>query len=253
MAPILAVALAIAVSSAMDATGLTLYSALVLFPLLVICCLVWRRSAASMGLRAGRPRDYVWAAIYPIAVIGAGVGIAVLAGSTDTSHAHWQKAAINFALFLAQGIPVGLLTEEGFFRGWLWSSFEKAGVTGIRVVWWTSIAFALWHVSLVVLDKSFRLPPLEAMVYVANISVIGLIWGLMRWRSGSIVVTSASHALWNAGAYVLYGIGTFAGVLGIANSAAFGAETGIVGLSLNVLFAAVFWWFVSREVRGTTA
>lgn len=91
------------------------------------------------------------------------------------------------------------------------------------------------------------------MVYVANVSVIGLIWGLMRWRSGSIVVTSASHALWNAGAYVLYGIGTFAGVLGIANSATFGAETGIAGLSLNVLFAAVFWWYVSREVRGATS
>jgi len=46
-----------------------------------------------------------------------------------------------------------------------------------------------------------------------NAAVMGAIWGLMRLLSGSIVVSSLSHALWNGAAHVLFGEGPKAGMI----------------------------------------
>ncbi len=83
-------------------------------------------------------------------------------------------------------------------------------------------------------------------IYILNAAVIGVIWALMRLRSGSIVVTSVSHGVWNGLAYVLFGFGTTLGALGIHNTGVFGPEVGLVGLALNVAFAAVLWLAFSR-------
>ena len=72
----------------------------------------------------------------------------------------------------------------------------------------------------------------------------------MRRRSGSIVVTSVSHGVWNSLAYVLFGEGTAIGVLGIHNTVVFGPEVGVVGLVLNLAFAAILWVGFSR-IRAT--
>jgi len=47
-----------------------------------------------------------------------------------------------------------------------------------------------------------------------NATLIGLSWGLMRLISGSIIVTSVSHGVWNGMAYVLFGFGEKTGALG---------------------------------------
>ena len=88
-----------------------------------------------------------------------------------------------------------------------------------------------------------RLPPPLAQVpiYIANAAVIGFIWALMRQRSGSIVVTSVSHGVWNGLVYGLFNTGTTLGALGIHNTGVFGPEVGLVGLALNLAFAAVLW------------
>ena len=51
------------------------------------------------------------------------------------------------------GVIMVLLTEEGFFRGWLWASLKRAGLNELQVLIWTSIAFSLWHISAVSLEK----------------------------------------------------------------------------------------------------
>jgi hypothetical protein len=68
----------------------------------------------------------------------------------------------------------------------------------------------------------------------------------MRQRSGSIVVTSVSHGVWNGLTYVLFGTGNIPGSLGIQNVGVFGPEIGVVGLALNLLFAAFLWLGCSR-------
>jgi hypothetical protein len=142
------------------------------------------------------------------------------------------------ALFAnGDGIRLG---EMALFRGWLWASLKRAGVPQIRILLWSSVAFALWHLSWATLTTG-KLPIGQVPVFNINAAVLRIIWGLMRWIAGSVVVTSVSHGLWNGLDYVLFGFGTKLGILGIANTAVFGPEVGILGLVVNLVFAAALW------------
>jgi hypothetical protein len=44
----------------------------------------------------------------------------------------------------------------------------------------------------------------------------------------------------------LFGVGPTLGALGIQNTGVFGPEVGLVGLALNVAFAAVLWVSATR-------
>src|SRR5947199_85313 len=147
--PILGVCLAIAITTTMDATGLLAFSALPLFPLMVLFWFWERFSRSDVGFVWGAPRAYLLAMLYPLAVIGA-------------------------------------------------------------------------------------------------------IWGLMRWISGSVFVSSVSHGLWNGMAYVLFGFGKKVGALGVANTALLGPEVGVLGLALNVVFAAALflWWRRAQQLAA---
>lgn len=91
------------------------------------------------------------------------------------------------------------------------------------------------------LNTGFDLPPAQIPVHLVNAAVMGAVWGLLRWISGSVVVASLSHGIWNGGAYVFFGFGTRVGALGIEETAIYGPEVGIVGLVLNGAFAAALW------------
>jgi hypothetical protein len=79
-----------------------------------------------------------------------------------------------------------------------------------------------------------------------NAAVIGAIFGLLRWMSGSVIVASVSHGVWNGGAYALFGFGIKTGALGIKNTAMYGPEIGLIGLALNVMFVVALWALVRR-------
>jgi hypothetical protein len=64
--------------------------------------------------------------------------------------------------------------------------------------------------------------------------------------SGSIVVSSVSHALWNGAAYAFYGEGPKSGPLGLPNTIVFGPEIGMVGLAANVVFFVGLYLWASR-------
>ena len=136
-----------------------------------------------------------------------------------------------------------MITEEGFFRGWLIASLKRAGITRNATLVWSSLAFSLWHLSAVTLNTGFDLPAAQIPVFMLNAALLGLIWALMRSISGSIVVSSVSHGLWNGGAYAFFGYGTKVGALGIADTSIYGPEAGLLGLGMNLLFAAVLWHY----------
>ena len=96
------------------------------------------------------------------------------------------------------------------------------------------------------LPTDFRPPLAQAPIYILNVVATGFNWAVMRNWSGSIVVTSVSHGVWNAFAYVLFGVGSTAGVLGLHNTAVFAPEVGLVGLGLNLAVAALLWLAFSR-------
>jgi len=140
-----------------------------------------------------------------------------------------------------------LLTEEGFFRGWLWGAFQKSGMNSTKTLYITSVIFMIWHVSAVTSGTEYGLPIEQVPVYLMNVILIGLTWGLLRSISGSVVVPAVSHAVWNAFAYSLFGFGEKAGALGITNTAVFGPEVGYLGILLNSLFFVWLWNKVKNQ------
>ena len=244
--PIAGVLAAIAVTTTMDATGLFMLSALPLCPLLLLFWYVQRISRQSIGFVWGSWRHYSLAILYPVVVLGALGLISAIMKTVDVSRTNWRKALLNFALVSISTMLVGLLTEEGFFRGWLWASLKRAGEKQGPILIWSSIAFALWHLSSVTFDTGYKPPLMQVPVFIINAAVIGAIWGLLRWVSGSIVVTSVSHGLWNGGTYVLFGFGTRIGALGVKNTAIYGPEIGFFGLVANIIFAIALYGLVKR-------
>lgn len=246
---------AIAITSVMDASGLSAFSSLPLFPLFVLFWYLQRFSAEEIGFTWGRSRafrSYGLAILYPLLVMGTIAGIAALTGALNPAAAPHHKHNLWLNLLLEGGttIPVALLTEEGFFRGWLWASLKRTGQSNVAILLLTSVAFAAWHWSAVVLPTGYNPPLAQVPVFLLNAAVIGAIWGMLRLLSGSLVVTSVSHGVWNGLAYVLFGFGTHVGALGISNTALYGPEIGVLGVLLNLSFAAALWWWCARHSWG---
>jgi membrane protease YdiL (CAAX protease family) len=190
------------------------------------------------------------ALLYPVAVVGLTILVAWLAGATQVTDPVWGKLGRNLALMALTGIPMLILTEEGFFRGWLWASLERVGRDRAATLLWSSLAFSLWHWTWALIDDGLALSGLHALVYLGNAAVMGVGWGLLRWISGSVVVASVSHAIWNGLAYTLFGAGPIEGALGIERSLLYDVETGLVGLTLNLLFTLALWTGWKRRLES---
>ncbi|MGA8098430.1 MAG: CPBP family intramembrane glutamic endopeptidase [Candidatus Cybelea sp.] len=237
---------AIAVTSTMDATGLSAFSALPLFALLIIFAYAQRFSLQELGfrLRASQAwRSYAVAMLYPVFAMTAIAAAAAAGGALHAAPAaHSHRAAWeNVLIVTAATIPVALVTEEGFFRGWLWASLLRAGAKPVAVLGLTSVAFALWHWSSVLLPTGFNPPIAQVPAFMLNAVALGLIWGLLRSISRSLLVSSVSHGIWNGLAYVLFGYGSHVGALGISNTAVFAPETGLLGVAVNAAGVAALW------------
>ena len=239
-------AVAVAITATMDATGLSMFSALPLLPLTVLFWALGKYSPHEMGLVVGSRGGYAWALIYPVVVPGVLVAAAFAFGAVDLTDAAWGKAGRQFLLMSSVGILGTLLTEEGFFRGWLWAAWRRTGRCDRSAVFWTSIGFSLWHLTAVVLDTEFAPPAKQVPIFMVNAALLGLNWGLMRSLSGSVLPAALSHSVWNGVVYTLFGFGEKFGELGIEKSWLFGPEVGVLGLAANGLFA----WFLWRRVMN---
>jgi membrane protease YdiL (CAAX protease family) len=237
--PVIGTFVAIVATAVMDAVGLSGINFLPLIPLFIAFWYLQRLSRVEIGLTWGRGRDYVLALFYPTVVLALIGLIAWMSGAVNVAITNWANTLAMLVVSVLVTIALALLTEEGFFRGALWASLQRSGVAE-RGVWvWTSLAFAAWHLSTALLPTPFHLPLAQVPMYILNAAVIGFNWALMRQWSGSIVVTSVSHGVWNGLVYTLFGVGPTLGVLGIHSTGVFGPEAGLVGLALNLAFAAV--------------
>ena len=243
-------AVAIAITTTMDATGYAMLSALPLFPLAGLFWYLQKFSRQDIGLVWGNLRSSVLALIFPILVLGSMTTIAWMLGAVDTSNADWDKALLNMALMSSTGIIMVLITEEGFFRGWLWAALSRAGQSDLQVLIWTSIAFTLWHVSAISLDTGFDIPASEIPIYLINATLIGAVFGMLRMASGSVVAPSICHAVWNGIDYPLFGFGERVGALGIEQTHIYGPEVGLFGIGLNLIFATALWFWITRASRA---
>lgn len=241
MRPAFGVLLAIAATTVLDASGLAVVSALPLFPLMGLFWYLERLSRTDLGFVWGRRPDYLLALLHPGLVLGLVALIALIANVINLEGADWRKAGFNWVVVTLSTVLVATVTEEGFFRGWLWSSLKRSGQNKLRVLLWSSLAFAAWHLPAVLLKTGFNPPLTQVPIYLANVAVLGAIWGMLRLISGSVIVPSVSHGLWNGGAYVFFGFGDKVGTLGIQETTMYGPEVGVIGLALNLGFAIVLW------------
>lgn len=246
------VASAITVTTIMDASGYTVFSALPLLPLAALFWYCQKFSRAEMGLVWGRVRHYALALAYPVLVLAASAAIAYVLGAVDTSEADWNKAFLNIALMSTTGVLSGLLTEEGFFRGWLWAALGRAGQSKTQVLVWSTLAFTAWHISAISLDTGFDVPADETPIYLVNATLIGGVFGMIRLISGSVIAASLCHALWNGLDYPLFGFGEKVGTLGIQQTHLYGPEVGILGIGLNLAFLAYLMRKYGSQVSEKT-
>lgn len=237
-------AVAIAITTTLDATGYSMFSALPLMPLTALMWYLQKLSRAEMGLVIGKVSDYLPALLYPLLALGLVAGVAALTGAMDTAETDWNKTLLNIGLMSTIGIVLTLITEEGFFRGWLWASLERAGYSERMVLLLTTVGFVVWHLPAISLDTGFDVPAREIPIYLVNAALLGAAWGILRAASGSILVPSVCHAVWNGLDYPLFGFGERVGALGIAETHLYGPETGIIGIPVNgiAVVLLLLWW-----------
>ena len=249
--PLAGMVAALVITTAMDAGGLAMFSSLALLPLALLFWFLGRYARREMGLVLGGGAGYRWALLYPAVVPGALTLAAFASGAVDLTEADWNQAGMNLALMATTGMLGTLLTEEGFFRGWLWAALKRVGQGDRAALVATSAIFSLWHLSAVVLETDFAPPRALVPVFMANATLLGLNWGLLRQMSGSVLPAAVSHAVWNALVYTLFGFGEKAGELGVTQTWLFGPELGMLGPAGNGIFAMVLWRRVmARPGRG---
>jgi membrane protease YdiL (CAAX protease family) len=246
---LLGIALAIGATAALDLSGYSLFSALPLIPLFFLFWWLDRLSRSEVGLTRGSAAAYLLALGHPILVIGILACLAYSAGAADLTAFNMTKVARNVAIMALATFVMAIITEEGFFRGWLWGALRRNGATPVTLLIATSIAFVLWHLPFVFLSDEFHFEPGHVPLYFANATLIGLIWGMLRLASGSILVSSAGHGLWNGLTYVLFGVASGSGALNVGDIGRYGPEVGLYAIGLNgAVFALLVWLYRDRLI-----
>ena len=143
----------------------------------------WGVVGGGIALIAALVVAVITAAIFGEFTSAAGDVAAELAGLGNV----WLLIA--FGLMIAVGAPIA---EELAFRGLFFAALRKHGVGPVVSVVITAVAFALFH-----------LEPARIGVLLS----IGLILGIVRWRTGSLGAAMVAHGVVNAPAAVFLILG----------------------------------------------
>ena len=238
---------AVVVAILMDAFGLSALSAFSLTALIIVYWALTRHGWAEWGFRWGGLSDYGLAVLYPLFVMGV-LAVLLMVGGAGFDDTDWRAAALGFATITLATIPGAYITEEGFFRGTLVAGCERDGLDLKRTIILTSVVFSVWHIGWATLSEQGRVSLPVLPVYLTNAALLGAAWGLLRARSGSVLVASVSHGVWNGMAYSLFGYGSHSGVLGIENPLWLDPERGLVAIVLNALFIVFLWRGMPQRV-----
>ena len=223
---------------------------LYVLPAFALLVLLWRRTGLTrqeIGFVSGRG-FYQAAILHPLLVVGAIVFLATAVGATVVDATPVRTTGLRVAMMAIVTALGALITSDGFFRGWLWGTLERARLAPESILLWTAFAFAVWHLPAALIEPSYRLPVGQLPVYLLNMWLLGMSWGVLRLVSGSVLVPAISHGVWNGLAYSLFGFGTAPGALGIANSLQYDPERGWAGVAFNAAaFLVLSRWWQSRE------
>lgn len=150
---------------------------------------------------------------------------------------------------LAMGV-VGAIGEEFGWRGFLLPMLVASGIR--RPILVTGVAWALWHMPLIVLGGFYqtRTPWLMALVYALGILAINGFICALRMRSGSVWVAATAHAAHNF--IFQFVVPVFLLTAAGANAGWWDLVSGDTGLIVAVLYAAVCVLGVHAMQRATS-
>jgi uncharacterized protein len=228
-------------------TGNESYYTLILFPLILLLWFFTRFSKILMGIRWGNGPAYALAILYPLFVMGLTGLIVWGSAGIQAENIPLTRIATNLAIMFLMTLLFALITEESFFRGWLWGMLEHRGTNLWLILILTGGLFSVWHFAINFVMPNMNIASSVVPVYLGNLFLLGINFGLLRKASGSIIVPSVSHALWNALLYNLYGLGDNNGALAVSSYQLFDPERGILGLALNIISAGFLWLFINKK------
>jgi membrane protease YdiL (CAAX protease family) len=147
------------------------------------------RNWASIGFTAKNSgQAFLW---------GSGAGLLSIA-YTVVVFGHDYSPPPLLGIQIAVGIPIWLLImspfQEFFFRGWLQPRFQEAlGKWGGLLV--TSAAFTLWHFAPPLEGTATSSVPVTSIGGFVSCFGLGLLFGYVYQRTGSIIAPWLAHAL----------------------------------------------------------
>lgn len=135
------------------------------------------------------------------------------------------------------------LAEEFGWRGFLLPKLLPLGVK--RALLWSSLGWCLWQAPLVyygLLDASLFAvnAPLTLLCHSAQAVGIGVLFGYLRLRYGSVYLPAFAHGTFSA-------LGGVAALLLAADQPLWGGFGGPIGTAAVVALAGWVWWGLDRE------
>jgi membrane protease YdiL (CAAX protease family) len=138
-------------------------------------------------------KNWLWL----LAGIAAGIVSGILAGYLLRYQfpGGTEKPTLSLLLFLpTQQLVYAGITEEPFFRGFLWGGLHRAGWKGLWILLFQTVLFMIGHL------YYFGSLPLSFWIIVP---LAGLVTGMFAWRSRSIATSMAAHGFFNAVAQIV--------------------------------------------------
>lgn len=183
-------------SSALASDGVAVILTICVSTPVQVGLLVWfarRRSASAidyLALRLPSPRALGLLALGAVALLAATDGLSwLLAGNAVTSFqsdvyrsARAAGATPWLWLTIVVAAPIG---EELLFRGFLFRGWQTAAGTPWAAIVATAALWAIVHVQ-------------YSVIVIAQVMLVGLAFGWVRWATGSTISTILLHACLNA-------------------------------------------------------
>jgi membrane protease YdiL (CAAX protease family) len=147
----------------------------------------------SIGLLGRRRIRQLFADARPRMGRPAGFGAALLlwptAGAISTRFLPELGQATPAMLATSVGVAIANATlEELLWRGVYITYWPKNAVLG----WiWPAVGFGVWHIA----PQAIHASTMGSLMYVVSASALGLSWGWVAWRTGSLRWVAVSHVL----------------------------------------------------------
>ncbi|MFA6327865.1 MAG: CPBP family intramembrane glutamic endopeptidase [Candidatus Micrarchaeia archaeon] len=207
---------------------------------------VSRLGKEKMGFCLGSLQDYAIAVAYPLCILAGVVAVMVLTGE-DLNPILSVDQAYSFAGMFVIFIVLNFFTTGLFFRGWLFGFMEGKKIGAKEVVIFTSFAYCMWHIPLFFIDPDYMVSANMMPVFLAGVLLDGMVWGLIRLKSGAIAPGAVGHALWDAVTFGIFGFGIHPMLISIPQIEVFGLQRGFVSVALRLVFVAALWYWLFKR------